>query len=114
MIMKPNYEEIGSRIKKIRRQKSITQEKLAEELEMSQIYLSKIERGVVAVNLQRLMEISAILKVSVGSLLEGNTIITIGNRKYVTAEFEEILKKCTEKQQRFIYEVAELVVEMNL
>ena len=41
--MKPNYEEIGSRIKKIRRQKSITQEKLAEELEMSQIYLSKIE-----------------------------------------------------------------------
>lgn len=104
----------GRRIKNTRKGKAITQEELAEKLEISTIFLSKIERGVTPINLKRIMEIAAILEVRISVLLEGSAIGCIDSSKYVTQEFGEILKKCNQKQQRFIYEVAELVVEMNL
>lgn len=113
--MEPNYYEIiGKKIQNIRRQKLITQEQLAKQLNMSKVFLSRVERGKVKVSLQRLIEIAMALDIRLENLLAENTIINVGKMDYVTKEFEELLKKCTKKQKKFIYEVAELVVDMNI
>lgn len=113
--MEPNYYEIiGRKIQTIRKQRELTQEELAEKLNVSIVFLSRVERGKVKISLPRLIQIANVLNVSLGNLLVENTIINVGDMEYVTAEFEELLKKCSRKQQRFIYEVVELVVDMNI
>lgn len=108
------YEIIGKKIQNIRRQKLITQEQLAKKLNVSKVFLSRVERGKVKISLQKLIEIAEVLDISLEKLLAENTIINVGKMDYVSKEFEELLKKCTRKQQKFIYNVAELVVDMNI
>ena len=49
---------VGQKIKKIREEKKITQEQLAERLNMSQQSYSSLERGETSINLYKLMEIA--------------------------------------------------------
>lgn len=48
---------IGKRIQQYRRKKGLTQEKLAEKVGLSTNYISAVERGVNAINLDKLVEI---------------------------------------------------------
>lgn len=59
-----DYSVIGKRIKQAREKRGITQEKLAEALDVSNAYISKIERGKTPINLDRLSEICAVLEES--------------------------------------------------
>ena len=52
-----DYSIIGERLKQARMSKRLTQEKLAEKLEVSVAFLSRIERGSSHVNLSRLNQI---------------------------------------------------------
>lgn len=45
-----DYSVIGKRIRKAREQRGFTQEMLAEQLEVSNAYISKIERGKTPIN----------------------------------------------------------------
>lgn len=49
--MSINYKLIGERIQKSRKEKNITQEELAELIEVSAGYISQIERGITKPNL---------------------------------------------------------------
>ena len=51
---------IGQRLKKTRLSKKMTQESLAEQLDISVAFLSRIERGKTHINLKRLSEICSI------------------------------------------------------
>lgn len=64
-----DYQQIGMRIKRCRAAANITQEKLAELLDVSPGYVSRIERGTRWVNLERLSEIAALLGVPTAALL---------------------------------------------
>ena len=55
--MELNYSIIGVRLKQARINKKITQEELAEKLDVSVTYISRIERGSTAINLKRLFAI---------------------------------------------------------
>ena len=49
-----NYSIIGMRLKQARIDKKLTQEKLAEELDVSVAYVSRVERGSTEIGLKRL------------------------------------------------------------
>lgn len=67
-------EEIGYRIKKCRKAQKITQEKLAEIVDVSPHYIYEIERGSKSMSLYILTEIARALSVSTDYLLLGGRI----------------------------------------
>ncbi|MGN0552061.1 MAG: helix-turn-helix domain-containing protein [Oscillospiraceae bacterium] len=67
-----NLKEIGSRIKTERKCRSLSQEKLAEMINVSPHYIYEIERGLKAMSLETLINLSAALKISTDYILFGN------------------------------------------
>lgn len=101
-----DYKIIGKRIKDSRIKANITQQTLAEMLDASTAYLSRIERGETHVNLKRLTQISIALKVPIQYLIAG----TIEESEvYLEREFRELLDKCPPEKQRLIYNIAKIV-----
>lgn len=66
-----DYGIIGRKIKTAREEKGLTQEKLAEHLEVSIAYISKIERGKTPINLDRLSEICYVLEEAPTYIISG-------------------------------------------
>lgn len=66
-----DFEQIGLRIKNCRKQKHLTQEKLAECLDVSPHYIYELERGVKTMSLYTLNDLSQCLEVSSDYLLYG-------------------------------------------
>ena len=64
-----DYAAIGKRIQKKRQERSITQEKLAEQVGISVVYLSKIENGRVYPTLETLSNICTELDVELAEVL---------------------------------------------
>ena len=99
---------IGQRLKKARIDKDMTQENLAEKLDISVAFLSRVERGLSHVNLKRLSQICAILDVSEGYILNGAASTS---EQYLISEFNELLSNCPAEKQKLIYEIAKTVIE---
>lgn len=106
--MLPDYNIIGEKIKEVRQEKNMTQEQLANELQLSVAFLSRVERGNANINLKRLLQISEILDVSPGYILTGSNVNT---KSYLKAEFAEIIEKCNVKQQKLICRISKLIYE---
>ena len=83
-----DYNIIGERLKKARIDKNMTQEKLAEQIDVSVAFLSRVERGTSHINLKRLTQICEILGVSEGSILNG---VSSNSDNYLASEFNNIL-----------------------
>ena len=64
-----NYSSIGDKIRKLRKDNNLTQEVLAEQLDISYTYLSQVERGVRGINVENLILIANRFCVSVDYLL---------------------------------------------
>ena len=103
-----DYDIIGSRIKQARIAKNFTQEDLAEKLNVSVAFLSRVERGNSKINLKRLNEICGLLDVSEGYMLSG---VANNQENYLNKEFAELLKKCSPEKQKMIYDIAKTIAE---
>lgn len=64
-----DYAEIGQRIKKYRKLRKLSQEQLAEKVDISTTHMSHIETGVTKLSLQVLVDLSVALDTSTDSLL---------------------------------------------
>ena len=106
--MEPNYGIIGMRLKQKRMEKKITQEKLAEALDVSVAYISRIERGSTEINLKRLTEICHILKISLSEILDGTSS---NSSNYLFTDFNNLLKNCPPEKIELIYKVAKTIAE---
>ena len=104
--MAPDYSVIGKRIKEARNNQNLTQEELADELNISVAFLSRVETGKSHINLKRLTQIAEFLKVSPGYLLTGSNTTS---KDYLKEDFKNILDKCSPEQQKLISEISELV-----
>lgn len=102
------YNIIGERLKEARVNKKYTQENLAEKLDVSVAFLSKIERGKSHINLKRLSQLCDILGVSEGYILNGasNT-----SQEYLSLEFNSILENVSPQKQKLIYKIAKVIAE---
>ena len=103
-----DFNIIGQRLKKARIDKHLTQEQLAEKLDVSVAFLSRVERGNSHVNLKRLSELCNILGVSEGYILNGTSS---ASKVYLDSEFSNILRKCSPDKQKLIYNIAKLISE---
>ena len=103
-----DYTVIGHRLKKARLAKKMTQEELAEQIEVSVAFLSRIERGLSHVNLKRLSQICGILGISEGDILNGTASTS---NQYLISEFNEILSNCPADKQKLIYKIAKTIIE---
>ena len=103
-----DYAVIGSRIKKARTNKKLTQAQLSEQIDVSIPFLSRVERGTAHINLKRLTQICEILDVDEGDIISGTS-----NKKenYLNKEFAELLNQCNPEKQKMIYNVVKAIVE---
>lgn len=84
-----NYKAIGRRIACYRKKLSMTQATLSEELDVSESYISQIERGSAKVSLPRLDEISEVLEIDLPFLLSDE--INVSDVP-INIEIHEIIK----------------------
>lgn len=105
-----DYKIIGERLKKARKDKHLTQEELAEKIDVSIAFLSRIERGSSQINLKRLSQICNLLDVTEGEILNG---VSNNSTKYLEPEFINLLKNCSSEKQRLIYDIAKIIAEKN-
>ncbi len=101
-----DYTIIGQRIKQARLAKNLTQEDLAEKIDISVAFLSRVERGNSHINLKRLNQLCRLLDVSEGYILNG---ASSNSNNYLEQEFAELLKSCSPEKQKLIYNVAKTI-----
>ena len=106
-----DYNVIGQRIKQARLSKNYTQEDLAEKIDISVAFLSRVERGNSHINLKRLNQICNLLDVSEGYILNG---AFSNSENYLEQEFAELLKSCSPEKQRLIYNIAKTIAETEI
>lgn len=104
--MSIDYKIIGERLKKARIEKKYTQEKLAEIINVSVAYLSRIETGATHINLKRLNELCNILGVSEAYVLNG---ASENADNYLNYELASILKDCSSEKKELIYKIASVI-----
>lgn len=108
--MIPDYSVIGRRIRNARIEQKLTQEELADKINVSVAFMSRLERGNSKINLNRLTQIAETLNLSPGYLLTGSNT---ASKDYLREDFRQVLDKCTPEQQRLIYAISELVSRTN-
>lgn len=96
-----DYRIIGQRIQRARTSLGMTQESLAEKVQVSTNYLSKIETGRERPNLEMLGKISVAINISLAELLTG----VVEGQQYLQNDVAEILAACSPKKTRLIYDV---------
>ena len=89
-------DSIGSRIRAKRKQQSLTQEKLAERLDVSTQFIYQIEHDVRMPSVANLIKLSEILKVSIDFLLKGREISS-------DDELELLLAKLSQSERDLLY-----------
>lgn len=101
-----DYSVIGQRLRKLRIDQNLTQEELAERLEVSIAFLSRIERGTSQINLRRLVQLCEILGVSEGFILNGSSDTSTN---YLNDEFSNLFSSTTPENQKLIYKIAKVI-----
>lgn len=80
--------EIGAKLRELRLDAGLTQEKLAEMLGITFQQVQKYERGVTKVNLMKLQQLAVVLKVPTTVFFDGNSC----NTYHLTQDEQELLK----------------------
>lgn len=94
-----NYKTIGKNVRSARRSKDITQEQLANMLDITPTYISAIENGNSKPSLSTISMIASKLDTTIDRLLGNNQPSYI--EKY-DIEAKEILADCTEDERKFL------------
>ena len=100
-------QEIGRRIKEIRKQKKIPQEKLAEMIGISPNYMSALERGAYNIKLELLVQIIDCLDITADDLFRDVIKNGYVNR---TSRLSDEIEKLPDDEQQRIYEVIEALL----
>lgn len=106
-----DYISIGKRIKTARKEKHLTQEKLAEIADISIPYLSNIENANTSVGLNVLLSIANALDVSLDELCCDNLT---SSKKIYKNSIADLLQDCSNYELRIIENViAELISSLR-
>lgn len=84
-----NQKESGKRIAKLRKERGLTQDQLAEKLNISTSNLGKLERGLQGLSIDLLVEIRCFFGVSTDYILLGEEI----QRQEVIADIDSVIAK---------------------
>lgn len=109
--MSVDYKLIGGRIKHKRTAVKLTQENMAEELQVSVGYVSQIERGIAKPNLEMLSAISDILNCDISDFVS-NVNTVRGN--FLNSELNDILAVMNSSQKQMLFEIAKIIKSHNV
>lgn len=105
--MAVDFKLIGERIKKKRKQIGLTQEQLAERIDVTVGYVSQCERGISKINLEKLSEISDVLKCDLSYFVSG---CTINGENYLADELIQKFSLLMPKQKKQILEFINIIL----
>ena len=103
--MNIDYKLIGERIKRARKTNGITQEILAEKLNVSIGYVSQVERGITKISLDLLGAISSILECDIAGFI---TESAVNSSEYLETEIVSELRKLDRIKKKFILKIIKL------
>ena len=109
--MAVDYNLIGKRIADLRKGKGMTQAQLAEQAEITNNFLSHIERSYSIPSLETLVRLCDALGVTPDAVLLGTAT---EQAAYLADEFTGKFLACTPAQRRFILEMMEALGRENL
>lgn len=102
------YKVIGRHIRFLRKQKKMTQEEMAEIIDMSPTHFGKMERGDRPINLYRLAQICRLCQVPLETLVEGavlletDTVTAASDNTSFLNAMGIIAKGCSEEATRLM------------
>ena len=99
--MAVDYKALGVRIRKVRERKGITQQRLAEKIDISVPYMSNIERAKKTVSLSVLMSIAQALDVTLDELL-ADSYTEHKEQDVLMTELGIVLERCEAGERRII------------
>jgi transcriptional regulator with XRE-family HTH domain len=108
--MELDYKKIGIRIKDERLKQNISQEKLAEFINMSKEHVSHIECGTTKLSLPALVKICNSLEITPDLLLLDSLY---KSREYLKDEFSKIIENCNNLDLKLIIETAKAIISVN-
>lgn len=103
-----NYKKFGTRVKIAREQKGLTQEQLAEKIDMTNNYISNIERNRSIPSISTLVRICNSLDVTPDYLLLDSIY---ESKEYIIDEIAKKLKYCNPKNLRLISGFISLLID---
>lgn len=118
--MSIEYKVIGRNIRSARKAKKMTQEAVAEAIDMSSQHFGKVERGDRTINLQRLGQLSILLDVPLESLVTGCVVaddhepVPLGYLQHSEAfmeGMENLTRGCSEKALRPMLRICKDIAE---
>lgn len=104
--MEINYKAIGKRIKIARIKADITQERLAENINLSPTHLSNIETGTTKVSLTSIVKLANALSVTVDDLICESVL---KSRVQFEKDIETLLEDCDEYEIRILRDMLEAI-----
>ncbi len=103
-----DYSLIGKRVATARKERGLTQDKLAEKADISNNYLSHIETSRSIPSLETLMNICDALDVTPDYLLLGTSD---RQKDYLISDIEDKLNQCTDYEKRVIFNLIDIMVK---
>ena len=108
--MKNPYQQVGKRIRSIRKQEGFTQAQLAEKVGLSDNYVGLIERGEGHPTLEVLGQIADALKVRMGEFFAGDGAEPKGKDQAIK-EIDRFLAKRNDKNAHFLLAICKAIGE---
>lgn len=100
--MNINYNKIGERIRQIRKEQGVSQEKLAEKTDYSITHISHIETGSSKASIEAILRIAAALECTPNDILCDSMA---GAKDTFLHEITEQLADCTEYEIRIVSDI---------
>lgn len=101
---------LGVRIQQYRKALGLTQEDIADRMGCSLTYISKLENGKASCNLERLFELSNLLKCDAADLLLG---INMGSNQYLDPELGQMIAQLTPNDKELLCAMMEVMIRRN-
>lgn len=102
-----DYELLGKRIREERKRHNLTQEKLAEKIDLSEAYIGQIERGERILSLDTLLKITDQFGVTVDYLL--NNSIDLNDDQFLN-QLKKIMMDRSTKEKQMILDVLRVML----
>ncbi len=106
--MKIDYQALGRRLARIRRERGLTQEKLAERANLANNYISNIENGRSIPSLETVVKLCEALDATPNDLLMETVQ---DSEEYMLHEIGDKISLCTPRERRLIAGFATLLLE---
>ncbi len=102
-----DYKLLGQRLAKCRKEKRVTQEQMAEYLDVSTAFISKIECGRTQINLERLIQICHFLETDPAYILQGTDS---ASPVYMNGELSQLLSQCPREALPLVKTILEDII----